>query len=81
MFVRNTKSGIKFVTRGLRKSVMESAGSRGVGDAGLRASICRNFVNNYANFSPSSGVYDPQSPKTQPNYGLAAESAKIEEER
>jgi hypothetical protein len=72
---------MKLVTRGLRKRIQQSSILNGVGSSNIRAGISRSFVNNYANFSPSSGLYDPQSPKNQLNYGLTSEEAQIAEQR
>jgi len=72
---------MKLVTKGLRKRIQQSNILRDVASSNVRSGILRTFVNNFANFSPSSGVYDPQSPKNQPNYGLESEDAHIAEQR
>jgi hypothetical protein len=72
---------MKLVSRGLRKRIQQSNIVRGVASSNGRGGISRSFVNNFANFSPSSGVYDPQSPENQTNYGLISEDAQIAEQR
>ena len=72
---------MKLLTRGLRKSIQQSAITIGANNSGLRGNLSRNFSNNYGNFSPSSGVYDPQSPQNQVNYGLSTEEAKVQQMR